>query len=159
MIPCLQAHIGSQNCPECGHSHVRINTLPNRPISTDDVQQLVKKDHIDGILPLFRIRVPDKTGSYSKLIPALIIVERETVQLLWYNLEDETGNWVLVHERENNEQPYVTGVNIGADIQQSAYLEREIEGYEIVKDDPEIKNLNGRKRTNQDSTPASQLGV
>lgn len=134
MIPCIPEHIGEAQCPECGENHKEYGALPERALSPTDLHSMLELDSVDGLIPVFTVHGEDEDGYYMQIIPALVVVSDTVVRVVWFNPTTDTG-WVMLRTERDIDRPFALAKSLGDYLYESAMLETEIEGMEVVHDD------------------------
>lgn len=135
MIPCIPEHVGEARCPECGENHKEYGTLPERVLSPIDLDDILEIDSVDALMPIFKVRGEDEEGYYMQVVPALVVVSGDTVRIVWFNPNTDNG-WITIRTETDVDQPELLAEELGLTLRESAMQETEIEGMEVVKEDP-----------------------
>lgn len=92
---CAVQHVGETTCPECGEHHKQIESLPDRPLHSFDMESASTGGL--QIRPAFRLHLdgPDLPAGYLKFAPSILLAHSRTFRLVEFSVE---AGWVVVEK-------------------------------------------------------------
>ena len=134
MYSCIPEHVGSADCPECGENHSICDLLPEGLLTVPECNQVARERNIDELIPIYEIHKTDEDGYYTTVTPAIIMINSSSVAVLWCD-PNEAKEWVYIMEEEEISHPMGLANLLKERLQQSAFDERVVDGFEVVMRD------------------------
>jgi len=134
MYPCIPEHAGSVECPECGGNHSVCDVLPEGLMTVPECNQVANDKNIDALIPIYEIHQTDEDGYYTTVTPAIIMIDSESVAVLWCDPE-KAKEWIYILEENDISNPMALANILKERLKQIAFDERVINGFEVVMRD------------------------
>jgi hypothetical protein len=133
MIECLPDHRGRDACPECGESHTPYQHLPEKTLTADDIDSLVRREQINEVIPVFQLHAKDKEGYHTTIVPELVVRDGNEIRVLWNDPSDVNSEWITAFHISHSETPRVDMRALAGDLHINAMANESVAGFEVVK--------------------------